>query len=337
MPLIPLDQITRNPTQPRETFPEEHIQQLAKSIAARGLIQPITLRRLSSDAYMIVAGECRFRAHQLLGAETIRAEIVEIDDREMRLRANVENLMRLDMNPMEEALAYNGLIKDGLTIAEIAEQLGFKGRDRVQNRLNLLALTPTVQALVATGTLTTSMASAIALAPSEHQARIVREINTGTLRTVDQVRHAGQALRDAADQLDAFASAPVASEIELESVRALERRIEAVAQMVLTGFDEGRCVAAQRVAPDRVKTMADKLSLIRKHVLQMEHQLRCVIAQIEITTPRKQRSEDHQHSTAVGEPDRHRGKGRREQNVADKLPRPRSRPRILSAGSRRQP
>lgn len=330
MPLIPLDQITRNPDQPREDFPRQHIEGLAASIKSHGLLQPITLRPVGPDRYMIVAGECRFRAHQLLGAETIRAEIVDMTTKQMELRAIIENVQRQDMNPMEEARAFQRLIDDGMTIQEIVDQLGFKGRDRVQNRLNLLALAPPIQSLVASGSLTTSMASAIALAPQEHQARIVREISSGTLRTVDQVRHAGQALRDAADQLDAFANSAVATAVELESVRSLERRIEAVAQMVLTGFDEGRCVAAQRVAPDRVKTMADKLSLIRKHVLQMEHQLRCVIAQIEITTiiPKEQRSEDHQHSAAVGVSNRHRTKGRGKSNVAHQLPRPRSRSRV---------
>lgn len=330
MQLIPLSQITRNPGQPRETFPKEHIEQLAASIKARGLIQAITVRRVAPDQFVIVAGECRFRAHQLLGAETIRAEVVEISDREMKLRANVENLMRLDMNPMEEAHAFQSLIDDGMTIDEIVKQLGFKGRDRVQNRLNLLALTHPIRQLVASGSLTTSMASAIALAPQAHQSRIIKKISSGTLRTVDQVRHVGQALRDAANQIDAFADAPAASAADLEIVRALERRIEAVAQMVLSGFDEGRCVAAQRVAPDRVKTMADKLTLIRNHILQMEHQLRCVVAQLEFTTTvtKEQRSENHQHKTAVGLANRHRSKGHRKPNVAHKLPRPRADPRV---------
>jgi hypothetical protein len=219
------------------------------------------------------------------------------------------------------------MIGDGMTVAEIVKALGFKGRDRVQNRLNLLELNSDVQQLVLHGHLTTSVASAIALAPPEHQTRLVKELNNGTLRNVDQVRHAGQALRNAAAQLDAFAELPAASQVELEGVRMLERQIEQIAQMVISGFDEGRCVVAQRVAPDRVKTMADKLLLIRKHVLQMEHALRCVAAQIEITKPEGERSEDNQHPATVGMANRKRTKGRREQNVAHKVPR-------ASAGAR---
>lgn len=333
MPLIPLDQITRNPDQPRETFPTEHIERLAASIKAQGLLQAITVRPIGRDAYMIVAGECRFRAHQLLGAETIRAEIVEMDERTMALRAILENVQRQDMNPMEEAKAFQRLLDAGMTIADIVEQLGFKGRDRVQNRLNLLALIPAVQSLVASGQITTSMASAIALAPPEHQTRIVRDIGSGALRTVDQVRHAGQALRDAVDQLDAFASAPAPTKAELEAVSALERKIEAIAKMVVDGFKEGQCVAAQRVRPDRVKTMADELSLIRKHVLQMEHQLRCVAAQTELITSITQgptRNEDHFHQATLGVTDNPERKGHRKPNVADKVPRPRSRPRLAA-------
>ena len=311
--MIPLNQITRNPNQPREIFPEEHIKQLANSIKERGLIQPITLRQIAPQRYIIVAGECRFRAHQLLGMEDVRAEIVDIDDREMQLRAIVENLQRADMNAMEEANAFAALIGCGLTKPEIARQLGV-GVDRIQNRLNLLDLLPEIQQLVRNG-LATSMASAIALAPREHQLRLVRDINRKVLTTVDQVRHAAQAVRDAADQIDAFGEVPKASERDLEIVSKLEQRIEAVAAMVLSGFDEGRCVAAQRVAPDRVRLMTERLSLIRKAILQMEHQLLCVIAQIEIVTmPKRKRSatipENTKHQTTVGLADRKRTQGR---------------------------
>jgi ParB-like chromosome segregation protein Spo0J len=285
--------------------------------------------------FVIVAGECRYRAHQLLGLETIKAEVVEISEREMQLQAIVENMQRQDMNPMEEARAFKCLQDNGFTIAEIVEQLGLKGRERVQNRLALLDLVPDVQRLVESNTLTTSMASAIALAPSHHQLRLVREINTGALRTVDQIRHASQALRDAAAQLDAFASAEAASPKDVAAARALEQKIEAVARMVQSGFDEGRCVAALRVSKDRIKVMADKLTLIRKHVLQMEHQLRCVLAQLQLTASPKGRdaNEDHQHQATVGIANRKRRQRRREPDVADNVSRPRPRSRLAAIRS----
>jgi ParB family chromosome partitioning protein len=326
MTAIKLSQITANPDQPRKTFPQEHIEQLAASIKEHGLLQPIVLRRDAPGVYTIVAGECRYRAHKLLGAETIRAEIVEISDEDTALHAIIENVQRRDMNPMEEAHAFKRLLDMGLSIQMIVQKLGFKGRDRVQNRLNLLDLAAPIQSLVASGNLTTSMASAIALAPPEHQSRVVREISHGTLKTVDQVRHAGQALRDAAEQIDAFADAPIAKPDELAAVTHLERKIAEIVKMVIEGFKEGECVVAQRVRPDRVKTMADQLGLIRKHVLDMEHQLRCVAAQTELlnVTQGTATNEDHFHQATVGFADRQRSKGRRKPNVADKVSRPRS-------------
>src|SRR5690348_12301373 len=104
---IPLSQIERNPNQPRSAFPEDHIARLAESIKTRGLIQPICIRPIRGRVgYMIVAGECRFRAHQLIGAKTIKAIVQSMDDQEMQLRAIVENLQRRDMNPLEEATAF---------------------------------------------------------------------------------------------------------------------------------------------------------------------------------------------------------------------------------------
>jgi ParB family transcriptional regulator, chromosome partitioning protein len=279
---IPLEQITRNPKQPRETFPEDHIARLAESIRKRGLIQPITVRTVAKGRFEIVAGECRFRAHKLLGVKTIRAEIVTIDDGEMQLRAIVENLQRRDMNPMEEARAFKALIDAGFTVQKIVDELGLKGRALVQNRLDLLALIPEVQGLVASGNLSTSMAWAIGQAPPHHQPRIVRDITAGRLRTVEQVRHAGIAIRDALAQQDAFGSAPKASLKDVATVSQLEHKIETISAMVLAGFKDGECVAAQRVSPNRVSTMADKLALIRKHILQMEHDLRRIATQGEI-------------------------------------------------------
>lgn len=278
---IALDQIDRNPNQPRETFPEEHIARLAASIKTRGLIQPITLRPMG-DRYMIVAGECRYRAHQLLGAKTIKAIVETMDESEMQLRAIVENLQRKDMNPIEEARAFKTLIDAGLDAQKIVEELGLRSTSIVRQRLDLLDLAPELQSLVQSGNLSVAMAWGIAQAPAEHQTRIARDITSGRLRTVEQVRHAGIAFRDAAAQQDAFGTAPRASKHDVAAATRLESKIEEIVAMVNQGFKEGECIAAQRVSPDRIKTMADKLALIRKHVAQMEHDLRRIATQTEI-------------------------------------------------------
>lgn len=282
--MIALALITRNPKQPRETFPQEHIERLAASIQKRGLIQPITLRPVKRGKfrYEIVAGECRFRAHQYLDAKVIRAEIVTVDDAEMQLRAIVENLQRQDMNPIEEANAFQALLDQGLNVPRIVEELGLKSPAIVNQRLTLLNLASDIQQLVASGNLPVAMAFGVAQASPERQGQLVRAIAAGKLTTAEQVRHAGIALRDAERQLDAFGELPKASPKDLAAVRGLEAKIAAITDMVCAGFKDGECVAAQRVAPDRVNKMVEQLNLIRKHVLQMEHDLRRAATQAEM-------------------------------------------------------
>lgn len=279
--LIPLTSITRNPRQPREAFPVAYIEELAASIKARGLIQPITVRE-HGDGFQIVAGECRYRAHQLLGRDNIAAEIVSIDDREMQLRAIVENLQRRDMNPIEEANAFQCLLDIGYDVNDIVRELGLKSPALVRQRLQLLSLTPEIQQLVRSGNLTAAIAWGVAIVPQRLQAQMVRDIAAGRLKTAEQVRHAGIALRDAEAQLDAFASEPLPSAKDRALVKSLEGKIESITDMVLAGWKDGECVAAQRVSPDRVKTMADRLALLRSHILKMEHELRRAAAQTEM-------------------------------------------------------
>jgi len=271
--LIALDQIEPNPDQPRRHFPEDHIRGLAASIKKRGLIQPISVRPIGKNRYQIVTGECRWRAHKLLGLPAIKCEVEDMAAKEMRLRAIVENVQRRDMNPIEEGNAFQSLIDDGMTVAQIADDLGL-GSQLVQNRLDLLDLDESVQSLVATGSITASMAWAIRLAPRSQHTRIVREISSGNFKTVEQVRHACIAMRDADSQLDAFGEAPRASRKDVEAMRTLESKIDAISNMVTAGYKDGELIAARRVNPSRAKMLADKLSLIRKHVLQMEHDLR---------------------------------------------------------------
>jgi ParB family chromosome partitioning protein len=327
--MIPLAQIKRNPNQPRETFPEEHIARLADSIRKRGLIQAITLRPhpnpVGDVRYMIVAGECRFRAHQLLGRAEIKADIVHVDDAEMQLQAIVENLQRQDMNPIEEARAYQTLVDQGFTATLIVHELGLRSTAIVTQRLSLLNLAPEIQRLVISGQLAVTMAWGVALVSHEKQLQLVRDIASGKLRTAEQVKHAGIAIRDAEAQLDAFAALPKASDKDLATVSRLEHKIEQIVSLTSLGFKDGECVAAQRVAPDRLLTMADKLVLVRKHVLQMEHDLRRVATQSEILFGK--RHESTQHTPALRAPDRGRAQAHRKPDVDDTPSRPAADPR----------
>ena len=142
---IELAQIEANPNQPRREFDKESLQELADSIAEIGVIQPITLRKVSDEKYQIIAGERRFRASQMAGKETIPAYILEASDENTMEMALIENIQREDLNAMEIALAYQQLIEQhNLSQEQLSKRVG-KGRATVANFLRLLRLPAAIQ------------------------------------------------------------------------------------------------------------------------------------------------------------------------------------------------
>ncbi len=142
---VELDKISVNPHQPRREFDPIALQELADSIAEIGIIQPITLRQLSEDAYQIIAGERRFRASKLAGLTTIPAYIRTADDENVMEMALIENIQREDLNSLEIALAYQHLIEQyGLTQERLSERVG-KKRTTIANYLRLLKLPAPIQ------------------------------------------------------------------------------------------------------------------------------------------------------------------------------------------------
>jgi len=134
-----------NPFQPRTNFNEENLQELATSIRELGVIQPITVRKLSFNKYQLVSGERRFRASKLLGLETIPAYIRIANDQESLEMALVENIQRQDLDPIEIALSYQRLIDEiSLTQEKLSERVG-KKRSTIANYLRLLKLDPIIQ------------------------------------------------------------------------------------------------------------------------------------------------------------------------------------------------
>ncbi|WP_122646003.1 ParB/RepB/Spo0J family partition protein [Enterococcus mediterraneensis] len=145
---IPLNELRPNPYQPRKTFDEASLQELAASIAQSGVFQPIIVRKSAVKGYEIIAGERRFRASKLAAKEAIPAIIREFDEEAMMQVAVLENLQREDLNPLEEAEAYDMLMKNlKLTQAEVAERLG-KSRPYIANYLRLLSLPKLVKEMV---------------------------------------------------------------------------------------------------------------------------------------------------------------------------------------------
>lgn len=165
--LLPIYKVEPNPTQPRQDFDEEELQNLADSIAAHGVVQPLTVRQMPNGYYQIIAGERRWRASRLAGLSEIPAVIIEADDKKATELALIENLQRQDLNAVEEAMGYRSLMEDyGLTQEETARQVG-KSRPAVANSLRLLNLCPEVLELVRKGELSAGHARAVLTLKSE--------------------------------------------------------------------------------------------------------------------------------------------------------------------------
>jgi ParB family chromosome partitioning protein len=182
---LDIDLLEPNDYQPRGHMEDERLQELAQSIKANGIIQPIIARRLESGRYQIIAGERRWRAAQLAGLDKVPVVVKEVDGSEKQRRlemALIENIQRENLNPIEEAHAYQRLVEEfGLKQDDIATQVG-KDRSSVANTLRLLRLPHEIQAEVASGRLSMGHARAIvSLATEADQRRIARDVLTRSL------------------------------------------------------------------------------------------------------------------------------------------------------------
>lgn len=158
---LPLSQIESNQNQPRKRFDQEKLEELAESIRQHGVIQPLTVRKLASGYYQVIAGERRWRAARLAGLDQVPAVVIEADDQKAMELAMIENLQREDLNPIEEAEGFRVLIESyGMTQAEAAESVG-KSRSAVANALRLLDLNASIQHLVENDKISAGHARAI--------------------------------------------------------------------------------------------------------------------------------------------------------------------------------
>ena len=229
---LPISRVEPREAQPRTSFDESSLQELADSISEYGLIQPITVRRLDGGYYQIIAGERRWRAARMAGLKEVPVRIIEADDRLATELALGENLQREDLNPIEEALGYKTLLDVyGLTQEEAAQRVG-KARPTVTNALRLLSLAPEVQQFVEQGLLSAGHARAlVSVKPDEKQIEAARAViaNGYSVRRTEQL--AAQLMREpkepkAEDGIHVDYAAEVTKRLE----KALGRKVKLTEQ-----------------------------------------------------------------------------------------------------------
>lgn len=173
---IAVTEIHRSPYQPRRRFDEAALGELARSVKAQGLVQPVVVRRLREGGYELIAGERRLRAAGLAGLEAVPALVRDATDEQALALALVENIQREDLKPLEEAEALHRLREEfGLTQQAVAEAVG-KSREAVANLLRLLNLAPAVRRLLEEGALEMGHARALLSLPSEQQSAAARQV-----------------------------------------------------------------------------------------------------------------------------------------------------------------
>lgn len=252
--LLPISKLEPRREQPRSSFDDEALRELADSLKRYGVIQPVTARKLSSGYYQIIAGERRWRAARLAGLEEIPVRVIEADDRRTAELALVENLQREDLNPIEEARGYRALIEDyGLTQEEAAQSVG-RSRPAVANSLRLLSLSAPVLTLVEEGKLSAGHARALLpLAEEQTQLSAANEVIRKSLSVrktellaARRVRAAGRQESKTGDGVD------YAAEVSETLSSLLGRRVR-----LIEGRSAGRIELSYYGADDREALIAE--------------------------------------------------------------------------------
>lgn len=218
---VSLKDIVANPYQPRREMNPQHIEELAKSIVAEGLIQPIVVRQ-KKNKFELIAGERRFRAYQQLKRDSIPARIIEASDASSATLALIENLQRENLNPIDEALGYASLVRDfDLTQESAAQRVG-KSRAAIANALRLLSLSSEIQGFLSRRLISTGHAKVLLGLDSEEHRKLLarRVIETGM--SVREAEVQVKRLKESSGRSSKARKAPVA---ESTAIRDLEKRM----------------------------------------------------------------------------------------------------------------
>ena len=255
---VPISQVESCSSQPRKYFDEAALADLAASIREHGIIQPLTVRKLSSGYYQIIAGERRWRAARIAGLSEVPVIVMEADDRKAAELAMIENLQREDLHPMEEAAGYQTLVETyHMTQEEAAKRVG-KSRSAVANSMRLLSLSPAVRKLVEDGSLSAGHARALLTLNPSMQESTARSIIAGGL----SVRQTEALVKRLTAE-----KKPVRTPDPHEVDYVAEAQRELTAQMgrgvkIVTGRKKGR-VELEYYGMDDLNDLLEALALIR--------------------------------------------------------------------------
>ena len=255
---LPISEVESNSAQPRKFFDEAALAELADSIRQHGIIQPLTVRRLSSGYYQIIAGERRWRAARLAGLSEVPVIVMEADDRKAAELAMIENLQREDLDPIEEAMGYQTLTKQyHMTQEEAAQRVG-KSRSAITNALRLLELEPSVQKKLQEKALTAGHARALIPLSPALQVRAANAIIDGGL----SVRQA-EALAKRLTQEKKEKRTPPANQVDYtaEAQKELSNKLGRGVRIV-TGRKKGR-IELEYYGLDDLNDLLEALALLR--------------------------------------------------------------------------
>ena len=257
--LLPIYKVEPNPDQPRRDFDEEELQALSESISIHGIIQPLTVREMSSGYYQIIAGERRWRAARMAELSEVPVVIVEADDKKAMELALIENLQRQDLNPVEEALGYQSLMDEyGMTQEEAAGRVG-KSRPAVANALRLLNLCPEVLEHVRSGKLSAGHARAVlVLKNDKKQQQAAQKIMALGLSVRQAELLCKNMTREPAKEPKVTFAVDYIGECEKNLSKHLGRGVK-----IINGKRKGRC-ELEFYGNDDLQTLLDALMKIQK-------------------------------------------------------------------------
>lgn len=238
---LELESIEVNPFQPRSSFNEEALEELASSIRELGVIQPITVRKLDFNKYQLVSGERRFRASKLVGLETIPAYIRIANDQESLEMALVENIQRQDLDPIEIALSYQRLIDEiELTQEKLSDRIG-KNRSTIANYLRLLKLDPIVQTGMRDGILSMGHGrTLIAIEDENSQIEVYQEIIKNKLSVRETEKLVKQVLSGKTRQNTT--KKPIVSDEKQKAIKSISSAFGTKVEMKLSKKGNGKLI-----------------------------------------------------------------------------------------------